>query len=149
MVLNAKDGILIVALVALDQITKAIARSMQPDNFIFQLAHNTGAGFGILQGKNALLLVISLIVLVLLAKPIATSSGREKTAYLCLAAGIVGNSIDRVMLGGVTDFISIGSFPVFNVADSLITLSILYLIARNMKASFSSWNYKKKNRRQT
>jgi signal peptidase II len=94
-----------------------------------------------------MLLVISIVVLILLAKPLNETSGREKIAYLALAAGIIGNSIDRISIGAVTDFISVGTFPIFNVADSLITLSILYLVARGLKESFSSWNFKRKGKK--
>lgn len=147
MVLNLRDGAIVLFLVILDQATKAWARAVEPNNILFQLTYNTGAGFGILQGKNIILLVISIIVLILLAKPLSETSGREKFAYLALGAGIIGNSIDRVSIGAVTDFISVGTFPIFNVADSLITLSILYLVARGLKESFSSWNFKRKGKK--
>jgi signal peptidase II len=45
-----------------------------------------------------------------------------------LAAGAMGNLIDRIRLGYVIDFISVGSFPVFNFADSFITVAIFLLL---------------------
>jgi signal peptidase II len=42
--------------------------------------------------------------------------------------GAVGNLIDRLTVGHVTDFISVGTFPVFNIADSSITIGVLVLI---------------------
>ena len=43
-------------------------------------------------------------------------------------AGAAGNLIDRLMIGKVTDFISVGSFPVFNVADLSITIGVIVLL---------------------
>jgi signal peptidase II len=43
-------------------------------------------------------------------------------------AGAAGNLIDRLLMGKVTDFISVGSFPVFNVADSSITVGVIVLL---------------------
>lgn len=138
-----RDWFWIVFFVVLDQATKITALLTKPDNWLFQLTWNTGAGFGILQGKNWWLLALSLAVLVLILKPLRDSKGHERIAYLGLAAGIVGNSIDRVVHRAVIDFVSIGNFPVFNIADSLITLSITYLVASTLRESFSSWRFHK------
>lgn len=143
MVLAARDWALMLGLVTVDQLTKWIALMYEPNNFLFHFTWNTGAGFGILQGKNTLLLIISLAVLALLWKPLTTAKGYEKLAFIVLCAGIVGNCLDRVLHGAVVDFISIGTFPVFNIADSLITVSILYLIAQSVKEWFPDWNFSK------
>jgi len=136
-----RDWFWIIGLIAADQLTKALAYFNKPYSGLFQLTMNTGAGFGILQGKNWVLLVISLVVLVLVWRPFIESKGREHGAYLMLIAGILGNSIDRIFHAAVIDFVSIGSFPIFNLADSLITISILYLVARGLRESFRSWHF--------
>lgn len=145
MVLTAKHWLAVAGLVLLDQITKWFMLAVRPDNMIFQLisSPNTGAAFGILQGRNTALIFISIAVLALLWRPLIASQGHERWAYLLLCAGILGNFIDRVVHKGVIDFISIGNFPVFNIADMLITLSILYLVATAMRDSFSSWNFRR------
>jgi signal peptidase II len=130
MVLTVKDYALLAVFVALDQITKVVAILTKPNNLLFEFAWNTGAGFGILPGYNWLFLLISLFVLGLIFKPMQEAKGWEKTAYVMLAAGILGNSIDRVIHQKVADFISIGSFPIFNVADSLICVSIAFLVVQ-------------------
>jgi signal peptidase II len=141
MVLNTRDSLWIALLIFVDQLTKVIALITKPSNALFELTFNTGAGFGILQGRNILLILISIAVLALLWKPLVTSKGREHYAYLALVGGILGNFIDRLVHHKVIDFISIGNFPVFNIADSLITVSILYLLATGVRASFRSWNF--------
>jgi signal peptidase II len=144
MVLALRHGALLGALVALDQGTKWLARTLHPDNALFTLVWNTGAGFGTLQNNNLLLLFIGLGAIALLLKPLFEAKGREQIAYIALIAGIIGNVLDRIIHGAVVDFISIGNFPVFNIADSLITLSILYLVATGVQDAFRSWNYNKR-----
>lgn len=147
MVLNYRDSLWIAALLLTDQVTKALALLTRPNNFLFELTFNTGAGFGILQGKNTILILISIAVLVLLWKPLVTSKGRDHWAYVALVAGILGNFTDRLVHQAVIDFISIGNFPVFNVADMLITTSILYLVATALRDSFRSWNFRKSGKK--
>lgn len=55
-------------------------------------------------------------------------SFRRSLAYSLVLAGAIGNFVDRVLYGVVTDFISVGNFPIFNVADSLITVGVLLWI---------------------
>jgi signal peptidase II len=147
MVLAARHVLVVVGLVLADQLTKWLALALKPSNFLFQFTLNTGAGFGMLQERNTLLVVVSVAVLLLLYKPIQLAKGRELWAYLLLVAGIVGNLIDRLVHGGVVDFISIGNFPIFNIADMLITVSVLYLVATALRDSFRSWNFGRAERR--
>lgn len=141
MVLDKRDGVFVFILIVLDQLTKWIALVTKPHNILFDLTWNTGAGFGTLQGHNGWLLLVGIVVLAIIWKPLTESHGHEHTAYLALAAGIIGNGIDRITHHAVVDFISIASFPVFNVADSLITLSVVYLVAKALSESFSSWRF--------
>jgi signal peptidase II len=141
MVLALRDWIYFALFVAADQITKLIALFTQPHNPLFFLTWNTGAGFGILQNKNTILLLIALAVLVLLYKPLTQANGYERIAYTALAAGITGNALDRLVHGAVVDFIRIGTFPIFNVADSLISLSITFFIVH----ALLEWKQSKKH----
>ena len=147
MVLTAKDYALTLIFLIADQVTKYAAVVIKPNNILFQYTQNTGAAWGMLQGKNTWLLLLGIIVLILLWKPLKESKGHEHLAYLALYAGIIGNSVDRLVRGAVVDFISIGNFPIFNVADSLITVSILYLVATGLSESFTSWNFKRKTKK--
>jgi signal peptidase II len=123
--------------IALDQFTKELVRSNlaigetwpdRSDDFI-RIIHvtNSGAAFGILQGQTPFLIVTSVvglaaIVLYYIYPPM--DHGIIRVALGMQLGGAVGNLIDRVRLGEVTDFIDVGSFPTFNVADSSISVSI-------------------------
>ena len=93
---------------------------------------NTGAAFSMFSGKTALISLLSiglliLITLMLLGNGIPTSS--LKASVSCLIGGGLGNLLDRLIFGAVTDYIRLLfiPFPVFNLADISITLSVSYL----------------------
>lgn len=130
-------------LVGLDQWTKALIRR----NLVFNDAlvpfpqlgsfvrivnwRNTGAAFGIFQGMNLVFTVIAfviILVIVLYFPQIPRSDYFFRLALALQLSGAVGNLIDRLARGYVTDFISIGSFPVFNIADSCITMGVIVLM---------------------
>lgn len=94
--------------------------------------HNTGAAFGMFQNGSTVFTVLAFIVIgaILFYYPRIESEGWLFRLALSLQlAGAIGNLIDRLTQDGkVTDFISIGSFPVFNVADSAISVGTVALI---------------------
>lgn len=142
----------IILLVILDQISKyAAVANLKTINathpFIegllqFRYIHNTGASFGILQGKQTFLIIVTTITLLLLLVVIYRNifkSTTEQIALILIAAGGIGNLIDRVINGYVVDFLDFQfiDFPVFNVADSFVcigfSLFILYYIIEEIK----------------
>ncbi len=94
--------------------------------------HNTGAAFGMFQNGSLIFTVLAFIVIgaILYYYPQIEAEGWMYRLALGLQlAGAIGNLIDRLTQGGkVTDFISVGTFPVFNVADSSITVGTAVLI---------------------
>lgn len=94
--------------------------------------HNTGAAFGMFQDLSAVFTVLAFIVIgvILYYYPRIQSEGWLFRLALSLQlAGAVGNLIDRLTQDGkVTDFISVGTFPVFNIADSAISIGTAMLI---------------------
>lgn len=122
----------------LDQATKIMVRanldpgqSMPADGwFRFTFVTNTGAAFGLFQNQSVLLLVttiigVAAIVTYYLYPPVQTP---VLTASLGLQlGGAVGNMVDRLMLGYVTDFLDFRVWPVFNVADSAIVVGVAVL----------------------
>jgi signal peptidase II len=93
--------------------------------------YNTGVAFGMFQGMSLLftILAIVVVVVILLFFPRVPASDW----YLRLALGLqlggaLGNLIDRVLRGHVTDLISIMSFPVFNIADASISTGVAILL---------------------
>jgi signal peptidase II len=94
--------------------------------------HNTGAAFGMFQNASTLFTVLAFIVIgvIVFYYPRIESEGwLFKLALSLQLAGAVGNLIDRLTQEGkVTDFISVGAFPVFNIADSAISVGTAVLI---------------------
>jgi signal peptidase II len=124
--------------VALDQVTKALVRSGIPEGetrrfFIgIQLVHvrNTGVAFSLFRGGGTLVLVFTLAALALLVGYLAR---RPERPWLwiptgMLIGGALGNLIDRLVHGAVTDFIKLPLWPAFNVADMSITFGVLVLL---------------------
>ena len=93
---------------------------------------NTGAAFSILSGNNLLLILFSvlLLFLCLYIRKTFRLTILARVAFLVLLGGGIGNLIDRVCFGGVTDYIRLLflEFPIFNLADIAITCSVFVLI---------------------
>ena len=136
-------------MVALDQLTKALVRRWMPlydDHEIIpglvSLVHgrNRGMAFGVFSGgglpaQTVVLAVLSgAVLLLVLAHWHRLGEGPMlvKVALALIAAGAVGNLIDRIRLGYVTDFVHVywrsHQWPDFNVADSAISIGILLLL---------------------
>lgn len=95
------------------------------------LQKNKGVAFSIpLEG--AMLIIILLVVVAILAwfvyKHFCFDSAWSLVLLGLLTGGAVGNLIDRLRFGEVTDFIGVGDFPLFNLADSAITISGIILV---------------------
>lgn len=123
------------AILILDQLSKqavidSIVRGDAVDViFGIQFVHsrNSGIAFGFLSGEGALVPVLGLVVLAVVMAWFA-SHPRLPFAWLAtglIAGGAIGNLVDRLRHGAVTDFISVGSFPSFNVADAAITCGVV------------------------
>lgn len=130
-------------IIALDQITKfwvksklAIGESWSPWTWLSPIArivnwHNSGAAFGLFQQGGPIFAVLAVIVAIVIIYYFPKIQETEKLVQIALAmqlAGSLGNLIDRLTQGFVTDFISVGNFPVFNVADSSITVGVGVLL---------------------
>lgn len=128
--------ILSMFLVVIDQISKLYIRSifLQGDslpiigNFLrFTYLQNTGVSFGLFKGNNLFFIVFSIIALAYFIYLFVVEKEFEMQ-YSLVIAGVIGNVIDRIHLGYVVDFVDIGSFPVFNVADSCISIGVIWII---------------------
>ena len=125
--------------VVVDQLTKAWVRNnlaigeVGPEWGPVKIIHvvNSGAAFGILPGQTAFLIIMSLfglgaIVLYYVYPPM--DHGLIRIALGMQLGGAIGNLLDRLRFGEVTDFIDVGNFPTFNVADACISTSIVIVI---------------------
>ena len=126
---------------AVDQWVKHAVRSLPygraffcvPGLFELLPSINTGAAFSLLRGNNVLLILLSVALMLFAIVCIYRNMHLTKlasTACMFLLGGGLGNLIDRIVFGGVTDYIRILflDFPVFNLADICITCSVFVLI---------------------
>ncbi len=130
------------AVILVDQATKLIIRQNLilgqawlpfPPSEFFRIVYwqNTGAAFGIFQNGNMVLKVLTSAIILFILVHYQTIPYEQKFVRVCLAimlGGAVGNLIDRFTQGYVLDFIAVGNFPVFNVADSCVTVGVGLLI---------------------
>ena len=130
------------AVLALDQLTKAWVREALPFGASWapwadripwlRIVHwsNRGAAFGMFQEGGALFAALAVIVVVLVLAylpKMAQDPWLMRLGVALILGGALGNLVDRLTQGVVTDFIAVGQFPVFNLADASITLGALAL----------------------
>ena len=92
---------------------------------------NTGAAFGIFQGFGNVFTILAIIVSIAILYYFPQVPRRDWTLRLAMGlqlGGAIGNLIDRLLFGSVTDFISLGNFAVFNVADASISIGVAILV---------------------
>jgi signal peptidase II len=131
------------AIIALDQWTKGWIRTniemgevWYPITWLapfVKIVHwyNTGVAFGLFQGVGQVFMVLSFIVALIIIYYFPRVPAGDWPLQLAMGmqlGGALGNLVDRITIGHVTDFISIGTFPVFNVADSSISVGVVILV---------------------
>jgi signal peptidase II len=94
------------------------------------LSHNRGVAFGLAGGAGVKLVLSTAIALAVIGYLFARNPRRPGmwVAVGLLAGGALGNLADRVRAGAVTDFVAVGSWPPFNLADVAITLGMLSIV---------------------
>ena len=131
-----------------DQFTKYIVRELLPYRssfpeqgfFRFTHTHNTGSAFGVLQGQNSPLIFVAIIGITVLLIIYFTQPKPNKWLSLSIGlqiGGAVGNLVDRLHQGWVTDFLDVGPWPIFNIADSAIVIGLTLLCWIYMKSPTS------------
>jgi signal peptidase II len=140
---------LVAGVVVLDQVTKTWAVRELADGPVelvgsdvgFRLSRNRGGAFSLFQGFTPLLAVLALVLAVVLVR--ALHRTRDPLVLVALAlilGGAIGNLIDRLarspgfLRGEVVDFVDVGRFPVFNVADSAITIGAVLLFVAVLRS---------------
>jgi len=92
---------------------------------------NTGVVFGLFQGQSMFFAVLAAIIAAAILYYYPRLSQRDWPLRIALGlqfGGAVGNLIDRLTIGHVTDFISVGNFAVFNIADASITSGVFIML---------------------
>lgn len=130
--------IIVSVIVSLDQLTKfALSKNLALNSslpvirgiFHITLVHNRGAAFGILKNHLALFIFTSMLAIVLIY--FALKDNRHKKSFnislSLILAGALSNLIDRLFFGYVIDYLDFRIWPVFNLADSAITIGAVLL----------------------
>ena len=125
--------IIVASILFFDQLTKFLATKILPLNapvsiidkfFYLTLVRNKGAAFGILKDQVVFFILVTLAAIAIIALSL---KGKDKPRLYKIAlgfmlAGAIGNLVDRVFFGYVIDFLDFRVWPVFNIADSFITI---------------------------
>jgi signal peptidase II len=132
-----RAGALCLLVIAVDQGGKALIEAgLVPGEHVdvlgplgFTLVHNRGVAFGLASGGGAALVALTIVALLFVGVLFARNPTRPWmwVAFGLLAGGAIGNLVDRVRLGEVTDYIDVFSWPPFNLADVAITLGVVVL----------------------
>jgi signal peptidase II len=130
-------------IILFDQVSKALIRMYLPVNAVwapwdwmlpyirFFHTQNTGVAFGMFQGANVVLAILASLVSIAIIYYYPRIPHQDLTLRIALSlqlAGALGNLIDRILFGYVTDFVSVGNFAIFNVADSSISIGVVVLL---------------------
>lgn len=130
--------IIVLVTLSLDQLTKFLITKNLFQNqsipiirgiFHITLVHNRGAAFGILKNQIPLFIITSLFAIILIYFNLKENrqSKSYSSALSLILAGALGNLIDRLFFGYVIDFLDFRIWPVFNMADSAITIGAILL----------------------
>lgn len=133
-------GFVVIAGFLFDQLTKYLSRLLLADQSInlgvlrFDLVFNTGAAWGVFSNYTHLLTWLGVVVIVYLVLSLKrfVETKWDAIAYGCLLAGALGNTVDRIFMGKVTDFINIQIIPVFNIADMLLNCGIAIILCQSL-----------------
>lgn len=137
-----RDTLLLIGLtvvLGLDQFTKwlttsnlILGQSFPVDGFFrFTYIQNSGSAFGLFQGHGTVLTIISVVaiaLIIILHRSTPIHSVMLSGSLGLILGGTAGNLIDRIRLGSVVDFIDVGPWPIFNVADSSIVVGMVILV---------------------
>jgi len=129
----------IVIIFLMDQGTKLIVKTTMslyesialiPNIFHLTYIENPGAAFGLLANQRVLFIVITTIILLAVIYFYNQLKGQQLLLRIALGmvvGGALGNLVDRLRIGTVTDFFDFRIWPVFNIADSAIVLGMIYI----------------------
>lgn len=133
-----------IVIISLDQYTKFLVRQnldLWTETWVpwdwmlpyvrFVHVPNTGVAFGMFQGFGDVFSIVAIIVVLIIVfyfPRVPASDWSLRLAMSLQLSGALGNLIDRLTIGHVTDFVSVGNFPVWNIADASITIGVVVLI---------------------
>lgn len=127
------------SVIIIDQVSKHFIRTQLtpgqkiPEDGFFQitLCYNTGGVFGLFASQAFLITIIAvvgIIAILVYSRYPAFNGLLVRISLGLILGGAVGNLIDRIRFGWVTDFIDIGGWPVFNLGDSAIVIGVILVL---------------------
>lgn len=133
-------AVIAVVVFALDRLTKNLVTANVPLGTEVAVVghlvgitnvHNSGAAFGLAPAGAGFFLVAAAVVAIGLAVYVVRKPGdlRVDAVLGLIMGGTLGNGYDRIVYGTVTDFVNVHFWPVFNVADSAISIGVVALLA--------------------
>ena len=134
-----------------DQFTKELViRNLKvgysiPETGFFRFTHvrNFGSAFSIINDANLFLMIVGIFAIIFISYFLIFYTRESNLLQIAISlqlSGAFGNIVDRIRLGSVTDFIDVGPWPVFNIADSCISVGMFLLILHII----ISWKNEKK-----
>lgn len=144
-----KLGIMSFIFIIVDILVKVMVNSFMnvydticliPSFFSITYVRNVGAAFSIMENNRILFIVVGIVALFLIYKYLIKDKVLNNYYIVCysmLIGGIIGNLIDRLVYGYVIDYLSFNIFgylfPIFNLADSFIVISVFMIIIYEIK----------------
>ena len=137
MVKNNRMLVLIgIGIIFLDQLTKHLLKSLSLNTtghvVDITLTKNTGSLFSLFAGTsfiNIIFILLSLVAIGVLYYILKSEKNNlKRISYTIIISGILGNLIDRILLGGVIDWINFHFWPIFNIADSSLFIGVALAI---------------------
>ena len=107
------------------------SRPLLPPILSLTYVQNTGAAFGLFKGQQVLFIVLSVVIVAAIVWELTIKRPRAAAVqWGCglVLGGAIGNVMDRLRVGQVIDFIDLHVWPVFNIADSAITIGVILLM---------------------
>ena len=135
----------------IDQFTKEVViRNLKvgysiPESGFFRFTHvrNFGSAFSIINDANLFLMIVGIFAIIFISYFLIFYTRESNLLQIAISlqlSGAFGNIVDRIRLGSVTDFIDVGPWPVFNIADSCISVGMFLLVIHII----ISWKNEKK-----
>lgn len=139
------SGITVLSVVFLDRVSKILFSNLLSlgesipvirNVFHFTLVHNTGIAFGLFKNQGIVFVIIPIIAVILIGFNIYYYRNSKEVSRIYIVAfslilgGAIGNLIDRIYFGHVIDFIDFRIWPVFNLADSAITVGAVIILIK-------------------
>lgn len=131
--------------VVIDQVTKHLVRTTLGSSEVIGIlpflqivqVRNEGVAFGLFKGLGNTTFIIISVLAIIIVFYLLIKDRKDRFSFSLILGGAIGNLIDRVIYGNVTDFLDlyIGRFhwPAFNVADSALTLGISFLLFNHLR----------------